>query len=103
MALVPVVQFEFRCAAMLPPRASSDQSNTVPRAWRQIKLANPANSFANRHRQRCSSRGFTGVYALLDPGARMASELAKTIGAKALFRIPESLGGITAGDHVVAM
>jgi hypothetical protein len=37
------------------------------------------------------------------PAREWLPALAKTLGAKALFRIPESLGGITAGDHVVAM
>jgi hypothetical protein len=99
MALVPLAQFEFRCAALLPPRACSDQSITVPRGWRQIKLANPANSL------RIANDALHAVSpaSMLDPGARTACGLAKTIGAKALFRILESLGGITAGDHVVAM
>jgi hypothetical protein len=99
MALVPVVQFEFRCAALLPPRASSGQSITVPCAWRQIKLANRVNSLQIAN----DALHAVSPASMLDPGARITSGLAKTIGAKALFRIPESLGGITAGDHVVAM
>jgi hypothetical protein len=91
MALVPVVQVEFRCAASLPPRASSDQSITVPRAWRQIKLANPANSFANR--QRCSSRGFAGVYA----GPRRANGF--RIGQDDWREGPVSHTRITRRDH----